>query len=64
MKSGLGALSSVAWLCLAPPGCGAGSQPGEGDRLELTGTSGAYLFDVRGLRTFDLVTAPPPPPPP
>jgi hypothetical protein len=35
----------------------------KGDRLELTGTSGAYLFDVRGLRTFDLVRAPPPPPP-
>ena len=27
----------------------------EGDRLQLTGTDGAYLFDQRGLRTFDLV---------
>jgi hypothetical protein len=27
----------------------------QGDRLQLTGTDGAYLFDQRGLRTFDLV---------
>jgi hypothetical protein len=26
-----------------------------GDRLELTGSHGEYLFDQRGLRTFDLV---------
>jgi hypothetical protein len=33
-----------------------------GDSLELTGANGAYLFDVRGLRTFKLqrVTTPPP----
>jgi len=30
----------------------------KGDSLELTGTDGAYLFDVKGLRTFDLVRAP------
>jgi hypothetical protein len=30
----------------------------QGDRLELTGTDGTYLFDQRGLRTLDLVRAP------
>ncbi len=29
----------------------------QGDRLQLTGSDGAYLFDKRGLRTFDLVRA-------
>src|SRR5262249_49668487 len=28
-----------------------------GDRLQLTGADGAYLFDQRGLRTFDLTKA-------
>jgi hypothetical protein len=27
----------------------------QGDTLQLTGTEGQYLFDVRGLRTFDLI---------
>jgi hypothetical protein len=27
----------------------------DGDRLQLTGANGLYLFDQRGLRTFDLV---------
>jgi hypothetical protein len=30
----------------------------KGDRLQLTGANGAYLFDRPGLRTFDLVRAP------
>jgi hypothetical protein len=29
--------------------------PGHNDTLQLTGTDGAYLFDKKGLRTFDLV---------
>jgi hypothetical protein len=29
----------------------------QGDRLQLTGTDGAYLFDQPGLRTLDLVRA-------
>lgn len=29
----------------------------QGDTLQLTGANGAYLFDQRGLRTFDLVKA-------
>jgi hypothetical protein len=29
----------------------------QGDRLQLTGTDGAYLFDQAGVRTFDLVRA-------
>jgi hypothetical protein len=29
----------------------------EGDRLQLTGADGAYLFDLQGVRTFDLVRA-------
>jgi hypothetical protein len=29
----------------------------EGDRLQLTGSDGTYLFDQRGVRTFDLVRA-------
>jgi hypothetical protein len=30
----------------------------KGDSLQLTGTDGAYLFDVRGLRTMDLANVP------
>jgi hypothetical protein len=34
----------------------------KGDSLQLTGTDGEYLFDIRGLRTMDLVRAPTPMP--
>jgi hypothetical protein len=34
----------------------------KGDSLELTGADGAYLFDVRGLRTFKLARMAAPPP--
>jgi hypothetical protein len=33
----------------------------KGDSLQLTGADGEYLFDIRGLRTMDLVPAPPMP---